>query len=443
MPRRLVFVALFVAAVLLATAVSSWVAWRGVARALETEFEQRIGRIAATAAHEVGSADLADARLRREGGGYLALEVQLVTLRTSTGVANAVLLDSAAVVVVDARDAERAEGRVGVLDTLAGPALRRALGGAPAVSPPYERPGGPLRAGFAPVRDASGRVLGAVAVEAAPAYLPVVARLGRTLALIAVVTALAVLLLAAVVVRATRAATRLERRLSRAENLAAMGRLTATLAHEIKNPLAIIRGSAQRLGRLEPEARRMADFVVEETDRLSRTVARYLDFARGARPEQGPEGADATAGEAGDAVAALDATLDLLEGEMRARRVALRRGAAPAAAPVRLDNESLKQLYLNLVLNALEAMPRGGSLAVETVERSGRFEVAISDDGEGIPEAALRRLGSPFFTTKASGSGLGLFLARRLAAAAGGELRIRSEVGRGTTCVVRLPRRRT
>ena len=100
-------------------------------------------------------------------------------------------------------------------------------------------------------------------------------------------------------------------------------------------------------------------------------------------------------------------------------------------------------MYLNLVLNALEAMPRGGSLAVETVERSGRFEVAISDDGEGIPEAALRRLGSPFFTTKASGSGLGLFLARRLAAAAGGELRIRSEVGRGTTCVVRLPRRRT
>ena len=446
MPRRLVFVALFVAAVLLATAVSSWVAWRGVARALETEFEQRIGRIAATAAHEVGSADLADARLRREGGGYLALEVQLVTLRTSTGVANAVLLDSAAVVVVDARDAERAEGRVGVLDTLAGPALRRALGGAPAVSPPYERPGGPLRAGFAPVRDASGRVLGAVAVEAAPAYLPVVARLGRTLALIAVVTALAVLLLAAVVVRATRAATRLERRLSRAENLAAMGRLTATLAHEIKNPLAIIRGSAQRLGRLEPEARRMADFVVEETDRLSRTVARYLDFARGTRAERGPAGAGAPGGEVGeggDAVAALDATLDLLEGEMRARRVTLRRGAAPAAAPVRLDNESLKQLYLNLVLNALEAMPRGGSLAVETVERSGRFEVAISDDGEGIPEAARRRLGSPFFTAKASGSGLGLFLARRLAAAAGGELRIRSEVGRGTTCVVRLPRRRT
>ena len=324
MPRNLVLVALFVLAVVLATAVSAWVAWRGVAGALESEFEQRVGRIAATAAHEIGAADFADARLRAEGGGYLALEVQLVTLRASTGVANAVLLDSAAVTVVDARESGRAEGRVSALDTLAGPALRRALAGTPSVSPPYGGPGGPLRAGFAPVLDSAGRVLGAVAVEAAPAYPPVVARLGRTLALIALVTALALLLLAAVIVRATRAAARLERRLSRAENLAAMGRLTATLAHEIKNPLAIIRGSAQRLGRLEPEAARMAGFVVEEADRLSRTVARYLDFARGARGgEPGP------GEEAGDAVAALGATLDLLEGELRARQVALRARARP------------------------------------------------------------------------------------------------------------------
>lgn len=451
MPRHLVLVATFVLAVLLATAVSAWVAWRGVAGALETEFEQRVGRIAATAAHEVGAADLADARLHAEGGGYLALEVQLVTLRTSTGVANAALLDPAAVTVVDARDSDGAEGRVSALDSLAGPALRRALAGRPAVSPPYDGPDGPLRAGFAPVRDGAGRVLGVVAVEAAPAYPWVVARLGRTLALIALVTALAVLLLGAVIVRASRASARLERRLSRAENLAAMGRLTATLAHEIKNPLAVIRGSAQRLGRLEPEAARMAGFVVEEADRLSRTVARYLDFARGAGAggEGVPApGAGAAGDETGDAVAALDATLDLLEGELRARRVVLRRGAAPdrpaggAAAPVRLDNESLKQLYLNLILNALDAMPRGGTLTVETAERSGRVEVAIADDGEGIPAATLRRLGSPFFTTKATGSGLGLFLARRLAAAAGGELRIRSEVGRGTTCVLRLPRRR-
>ena len=438
MQRTLVFITLFALAVVMATAVSVWVTWHRVAGALESEFEQRIGRIAATAAHEIGPAELAEARLREEGSAYLSLQVQLVTLRASTGVADASLVDSAGVTVVDARESEFAEGLPSALDTLAGPALRRALRGATAVSPPYRYRGELLRAGFAPVRDEAGRVLGAVAVEAAPAYAPVVLRLGRTLLLIAVTTMLAVLLLAAFVIRGAWSAARLERRLSRAENLVAMGRLTATLAHEIKNPLAIIRGSAQRLGRLEPEAQRMADFVVEETDRLSRTVARYLEFARG-RGAGGPEGV----AEAGDAVAALEATLDLLEGELRARNVALERGPRLEAAPVALDNESLKQLYLNLILNALEAMPRGGRLGVGVAERAGRVEVRIADDGAGIPAGTLRRLGSPFFTTKATGSGLGLFLARRLAESAGGELRIQSEVGRGTTCVVRFPRRRS
>ena len=435
MQRTLVFITLFALAVVLATAVSTWVTWHRVAGALESEFEQRIGRIAGTAAREVGPADLAEARLREEGSAYLALQVQLVTLRASTGVADASLVDSAGMTVVDARESDFAEGLPSVLDTLAGPALRRALRGETAVSAPYRHQGELLRAGFAPVRDETGRVLGAVAVELAPAYLPVVSRLGRTLLLIAVATMLAVLLLAAVVVRGAWSAARLERRLSRAQNLAAMGRLTATLAHEIKNPLAIIRGSALRLGRLEPEARRMADFVVEETDRLSRTVARYLEFARGS---------DAGgAAETGDAVVALEATLDLLEGELRAREVTLERTGRLETAPVALDNESLKQLYLNLILNALEAMPQGGHLAVRLVERAGRVEVGIADDGAGIPSGTLKRLGSPFFTTRATGSGLGLFLVRRLAESAGGELKIQSEVGRGTTCTVRFPVKRS
>jgi signal transduction histidine kinase len=435
--RTLAFITLFALAVVLATAVSTWVTWHRVAGALESEFEQRVVRIAATAAREIGPAELAEARLREEGGAYLSLQVQLVTLRASTGVAGASLVDSAGVTVVDARESELAEGLPSALDTLAGAALRRALRGETVVSAPYRHQGTLLRAGFAPVRDEAGRVLGAVAVELAPAYLPVVSHLGRTLLLIAVATMLAVLLLAAIVVRGAWSAARLERRLSRAQNLAAMGRLTATLAHEIRNPLAIIRGSAQRLGRLEPEAQRMADFVVEESDRLSRTVTRYLDFARGGGAD-GPEGA----AETGDAVAALEATLDLLDGELRAREVALERSGHCEAASVALDNESLKQLYLNLMLNALEAMPQGGHLAVRLAERAGRVEIGIADDGEGIPPGTLKRLGSPFFTTRATGSGLGLFLARRLAESAGGELRIQSEVGRGTTCTVRLPLKR-
>jgi len=271
-----------------------------------------------------------------------------------------------------------------------------------------------------------------VAVEAEAAYLPVLDALGRTLTAIGLVTAVAIAVLAVLIVRAATSAATLERRLSRAENLAAMGRLTATLAHEIKNPLAIIRGSAERLRMLDPEAQRMATFVIEEADRLSKTVARYLQFARvGEEPRQG-----------GDAATALQATLDLLEGELGARGVMLERAGGLTAAPVGLDNESLKQVYLNLILNALEAMPAGGRLRIGEAERHGRIEVSIADEGAGIPPDVLRRVGSPFYTTKAQGSGLGLFLARRLVRASGGDLHIQSLEGRGTTCTVRLPRRR-
>jgi signal transduction histidine kinase len=264
-------------------------------------------------------------------------------------------------------------------------------------------------------------------------YLPVLDGFRRTLLLATLLSALGITVLAVVNIRVAGSAARLERQLSRAENLAAMGRLTATLAHEIKNPLAIIRGSAERLGKLDPEARRWSDSVVEETDRLSRTVGRYLQFARG----------DEAGGGEGDAARALGETLDLLEGEFQARRATLvRPEPAPEALPVTLDNESLKQVFLNLMLNALEAIGEGGRLAVAVAERHGRVAVTFTDDGPGIPGDTLRQLGNPFVTTKARGSGLGLFLSRRLVQSAGGTLEIASAAGRGTTCTVQLPRRK-
>jgi len=423
--------------VVLATAVSAWLAWRGVRAALESDFERRLLHMAA--AQQVSRADIAEiARLREESNAYLAVQAQLNTLRSATDAADVSLVDSAGVTLFDAASRAR-EGEPSPLAHLGGGALARALGGHATVSAPYRLDGRLARAAFAPVRDSLG-VAGAVAVEAEAAYLPAVAALGRTLAGIALVTLLAVAVLAALVLRGAAAASRLERRLSRAENLAAMGRLTATLAHEIKNPLAVIRGSAERLAGKDPEARRMADFVIEESDRLSRTVARYLEFAR---PGARADAHDTAAESAGDAARALEATLALLEGELLARRVTLEREAPfPEQAPVALDHESLKQLYLNLVLNALEAMEHGGRLRVGLADRSGTIETTVSDNGAGMAPEVLAQVGNPFFTTKATGTGLGLFLARRLAESAGGRLAVESATGSGTTCTVRFPRRK-
>jgi len=430
LPRTLSLTIGFAALALIATAALSWLTYRSVQDAMENEFARRLEGIAATGASQVSPADLADARrMGEEGTGYIALQLLLEQLRSASGATHTALLDSARTVVYDTRGPERSE-TLTPLDTLAHGALQQAYRGQPAVSAVYGSGGEALRAGLAPVAQ-NGRVVAVVAVEARPDYLDDLARLGRSLTLTTAMIGLALAILGAIVFRLAWSGLVLERRLSRAENLAAMGRLTATLAHEIKNPLAIIRGSAQRLAKLAPDARRMADSVVEETDRLSRTVARYLSFAR-----------PASAGSSGaDAIRALDATLDLLEGELAARHVTLQRSAdGPREAPVPIDAESLKQVYLNLLLNALEAMPEGGRLEVSASESRGKVEVVIADNGAGIPPEALRALGQPFTSTKAQGSGLGLFLTRRLLESAGGGLTIESIVKSGTRCTVRLPR---
>jgi signal transduction histidine kinase len=423
---------LLAALALLATAGLAWFSYRAVSGAMGRDFERRIESVARTAAAQVSPADISDAaHFGEEGSGYIALQALLEALRSSAGIANASVLDSLRTTLYDSHGADQERGP-STLDRLAKAALDSAYAGRAAVSAPFVRDRQTLRAAVAPVRGATGTVVGVIAVEAKPEYLLALAELRRRLTITSAMVAVVILGLATLVFQVVQSSMKLDRRLSRAENLAAMGQLTATLAHEIKNPLAIIRGSAQRLGKLEPEARRMAEFVVEESDRLTQTVSRYLRFARGER---------SLAQDGGDAILALQATLDLLQGEFRDRQVSLERASGPAEAKVALDDESLKQVYLNLILNALESMERGGRLEVAVSERKGRIEVTIADTGAGIAPEILRQVAKPFFTTKAQGSGLGLFLSRRLLESVGGTLEIESQVGQGTRCRVSLPLR--
>jgi signal transduction histidine kinase len=411
----------------------SWLSYRAVRDALANEFRTRLTSVAGTLASQVSADDIDDARrLGDEGVGYGNLQVLLEELRATSGVTNATVLDTAGIVIYDCLEPVRQRQPSPLAESFA-EELSRAQHGATEVTPPRASGTRLVQYALAPVLRETGGVAGVVTVESQVDYLPALGNFRRSLALITAVLVAAMGVFAVLLARAAWSAARLEQRLSRSENLVAMGRLTATLAHEIKNPLAIIRGSAERLGKLEPEAERMNRFVVEEVDRLNRTVNRYLDFARSAT--EAPEGR-------GDAAAALDATLDLLEGELAARKIEVVRPPAADTAPVRLDPESLKQVFLNLILNAADAMPEGGRLSIARRDAGSHVELEISDTGRGIPKDVLARLGNPFYTTKAQGSGLGLFLSRRLVESGGGTLSISSETGRGTTCVVRLPRRR-
>jgi len=417
----------FALAAALVTVLSSVFAYETLRAALEREFQARMAKVAGMAASQVSAVDADEVRrFGIDSGAYEALQVQLVPMSALTGLENLALLDSTGRTIYDV-SAEPVLGERSAYDSLAHAAFAQALTGRRSAAS-LSTAAGETRVAFAPVRDGR-RVVAVIAAEARPSWEPELQELRRRIGWIALVSMAAIGVLAGILMRLTGRHLALERRLSRSENLAAMGRLTATLAHEIKNPLAIIRGSARRLGKLEPESQRMADSVVEEVDRLTHTVARYLQFARGETPER----------ETGDAAAALAATLDLLEGEFRARHCTLVRTGDAATAEVRLDPESLKQVCLNLVLNALEVLPEGGSIRAGLVTAAGRARIEVSDDGPGVPAELLHRLGEPFFTTKAQGTGLGLFLSRRLVEGAGGTLRIDSRTGGGTTVTVDLP----
>lgn len=240
--------------------------------------------------------------------------------------------------------------------------------------------------------------------------------------------------------RLTSALNRFQREASARERLSSLGRLSAVIAHEIRNPLMIIKSSVRALRRHDtPDVASAAGSIDEEVGRVNRVVAGVLDFAR-------PIPFDIAQADLVDvAQAAIQAVL------AGADDVPIALGAHPATAPIVTDTERLRQVLVNLLTNsqhAIRAMPpdqRPAVPIVVTITRaaSGGSRVDVRDEGPGIDPDHLSRVFDPFFTTRDTGSGLGLAISRNIIEGLGGTIVIESRPGAGTTVVVELPPRRT
>jgi two-component system, NtrC family, sensor histidine kinase HydH len=223
-----------------------------------------------------------------------------------------------------------------------------------------------------------------------------------------------------------------EEQLRRADRLSALGELSAGMAHEIRNPLGSIKGAVEILKDDYAPDDAKYEFIgilLKETDRLNRIVQEFLGFSR---PKQ-PEFRQADLNEA------IESVLTLTTQEARKAGVKIDKKLDPDIGKRSLDAGMLKQAFLNLVLNAIQAMPSGGVLTVESRLRSDAIEVKIVDTGVGIPEGDRKKLFSPFFTTKKSGTGLGLAITYRIIENHRGRIDVASEQGKGTTFTVSLP----
>jgi signal transduction histidine kinase len=233
--------------------------------------------------------------------------------------------------------------------------------------------------------------------------------------------------------------TQLERtqaQLVQSEKLASIGEMSAAVAHGLRNPLASLRAAAQLVRRHpdSPAASETLEAIIEEVDRLDRRISHLLSFSRPAPFNPMPERVDRL----------VEALLPAFAEPLREQGVELRLELAPDLPEVRVDPMQMEQVLLELVSNALDAMPSGGTLRLSAQASDGlgpaaEVVVEVADTGGGIPAQVLPSVCEPFFTTREEGTGLGLAIAKRFVEQNGGRLEIDSTPGAGTAVRVHLP----
>jgi signal transduction histidine kinase len=221
-----------------------------------------------------------------------------------------------------------------------------------------------------------------------------------------------------------------QREALRAEQLAAVGQIAAGVAHELRNPLMSMKILVQAAGEGPGLTPRDLGVLEEEITRLEQLTATFLDFARPPQPERRPFPAQAL----------LEDTIDLIAGRAGQRDVRLEHAFPAEPLWVEGDAGQVRQVILNLLLNALEAVPDGGAVTLELAAEEPRWvAVRVADTGPGLPTGLEQDIFTPFVSTKPTGLGLGLSISRRIVEAHGGELTAADRPGGGAVFCVRLP----
>jgi two-component system sensor histidine kinase PilS (NtrC family) len=226
---------------------------------------------------------------------------------------------------------------------------------------------------------------------------------------------------------------KLEAELRLKDRMAAVGELSAGIAHEIRNPLAAIAGSVQVLKKsdaLSTQEQRLMSIILKESERLNKSIA---DFLRFVRPQE-------KQARTFDIAAAISETLDLLQNSPELTpEHHITRQIDPPAYQVDGDPDQIRQVFWNLARNAIQAMPNGGILTVSTYLTAGAYHILFSDSGRGMSAADQERLFQPFRTNFPSGTGLGMAISYRIVQEHGGKIEVSTKEGLGTTIAISLP----
>jgi signal transduction histidine kinase len=360
-----------------------------------------------------------------------AVRAQWRRLADGAGASNIVLLDPDHRVALALREyASNQEGRA----TLDEAAFARAMIGEAAHSRLFVEGATYLKAGYAPVTQYDGRIVGAVVVEGGSSSFRPLEQVKASLYGAAILASILVVLVGLGYVRTQARLARIEERMTHADLLATVGQIAAGVAHEIRNPLAVLRGASSRLQRLDQlppaERKELLGMLDEEVERMGDVVQTFLDLSR--RPDS-----EATVFPLRPI---LDRSMEIISVELSRCNVRSSvRWEADDKVSIRGLPQAMHHLFLNLALNARDAMPEGGELTILVQARKAELRIYFQDSGPGIPPTIRSKVFEPFFTTRAQGTGLGLAFVERIVIEHGGTISVGSSPSGGAQFQITLP----
>ncbi|MCP3942160.1 MAG: two-component sensor histidine kinase [Desulfobacteraceae bacterium] len=225
---------------------------------------------------------------------------------------------------------------------------------------------------------------------------------------------------------------RLEEKLRRAEHLSAIGGMTAGVSHEIRNPLGIIKSSAQllkkKMTKLDPDSK-IPDIIVEESTRLNHIITDFLDFAKPKVPDLRPCSLDEV----------IEKNLTFLASQIKEAKIHIKKDYQKNIPEILADTAMLYQSFLNILLNSFQALQENGTITISTWSDPVMVHICFTDNGEGISQDVLKKIWTPFFTTKDTGTGLGLGIVKNIIEAHKGSIHVSNGKPSGTKVEIALP----
>jgi len=225
---------------------------------------------------------------------------------------------------------------------------------------------------------------------------------------------------------------RLKERLARAEKLSSLGEMAAGISHEIRNPLGIIRSSAELLkkktAKIDP-TNTIPDIIIEESNRLNGIITNFINYAKPRSPNFAPCRVEEV----------IEKNITFLEPQLNQQGYSIKKNYQNSLPEIIADSTMLYQSFLNILINAMQSMPDGGGICVEISANDHLLTVHFDDEGKGIPPENLEKIWDPFFTTKDTGTGLGLGIVKNIIESHGGSIQIVNRTVRGARVTIELP----